>query len=157
MTDVDAARRSAIEDRLDHALSLYAASGGRMRRLYHALGVVTIVAAALVPAWALAPALLSVKAEVASALAGIFGIVATLARSIEALYATRDSWARMAAARQQLENERMLFTACSGVYSSTTDAIATYGERVANIIGAEFGAWALATTQSASPLRDAKS
>jgi hypothetical protein len=36
------------------------------------------------------------------------------------------------------------------------DPIALYGERVANTISSEFGAWALAKTQGASPLHEVK-
>lgn len=145
----DRERIGRINEYAAKSVAFYTRQSTTGRWGYASLNMLAIVFGTAVPVVALVPAFLRHQepgtTAIVSALAGIFGAVATLFRSTESLFKFRDTWLRNANMIGRLESERFLFETHAPPYDAgsgeITDLIAKYAARVDAVIASDYQQW----------------
>jgi len=135
-----------IGKRIDVMQKSYLLWSRQAKEWYRWLNFATIAFSAAVPVVVVVAPLAGAapSAPWVSALAGLFGALATLSKSIDSLWKNHDTWLRNDLAYGAITSERFLFNERAGPYrniASVDERIALYAERVDSAISAEANQW----------------
>lgn len=148
----DQQRIEIINDRVHEMSALYLKWSQSAKFRYRSLSVATISFSAAVPVVVLVAPLVQASPNdpwIAS-IAGILGACATLAKSVDLLFKSHETWMRNNDCLTRLHSEKFLFDERAGAYKTLTpnERISLYAEHINAVIAASTTSWSSAETAS---------
>ena len=125
-------------DHLQDQIEWYDRTSGYNQRLFKYLKILTISAAALVPALA------KVDGRVVAGL----GVLIVVVEGLQQLNQYHSNWISYRSTCEALKHEKFLYLAEAGPYASANDAHALLAERIESLISQEHAKWASTQEQA---------
>ena len=152
-SDLSDQQRIEVIDRRVHEMgALYLKWSQSAKFRYRTLSVATISFSAAVPVVVLVAPLVqaSPNAPWIASIAGILGACATLAKSVDFLFKSHETWLRNNDCFTRLHNEKFLFDERAGAYKTLapSERISLYAEHVNAVIASSTTSWTSAETAS---------
>jgi hypothetical protein len=122
---------------VSNSIAFFLEAGKHARISYYWLGALQVGLSVVVPIFALLPG----GSDWSKLAAAIAGSAAALAKGLDALWKTRETWLRCTSTAFRLSDERLLFQADAGKYAISTDKVALFAESVTTILEGESKDW----------------
>lgn len=121
-------------DHLQDQIEWYDRKSGQNQKRYKQFKILTILAAALIPACSQLP----YSTFVAAAL----GVLVVIAEGLQQLNQYQANWISYRSTAEALKHEKFLFLAKAGLYATPDDPHALLAERIESLISQEHAKWA---------------
>jgi len=129
--------------RLDDQIRWYDQHGGRQRRAFYFLKIVTIIAAATIPVLA---AIFSIASN--KILTSSLGALIVVIEGTQQLFQFQTNWILYRSACESLRREKYLYLGNAGPYAAADNPHSLLAERIESMISQEFTSWT--TSQQSS-------
>jgi len=127
-------------DHLQDQIEWYDRNSGQNQKAFKCLKISTIVAAALIPAFAGFPKLQWITAGL--------GVLIVVMEGLQQLYQYHSNWIAYRSTCESLKHEKFLYLAIAGPYSVAQDPHALLAERIESLVSQEHAKWASGQEQA---------
>jgi hypothetical protein len=120
-------------DRLDDQIKWYSKSSKWNQNRFKGLKVVEVVAAALVPFFAVCGCY--------PAVTGLLGVIVVILESLQSIYQFQSNWISYRSTAEALKHEKYLWYAGAGPYLNAENPAALLAERIEELVSTEHAKW----------------
>jgi hypothetical protein len=128
-------------DHLQDQIEWYDRTSVRDQKRFKVLKVVTIIAAALIPALA--------TVQTPPYFTACLGVLIVVVEGLQQLNQYHANWIAYRSTCEALKHEKFLYLAKAGIYASAADSHALLAERIESLVSQEHAKWASTQEQSA--------